>query len=253
MQEINGNIWTYHYHGRWIIVTTNGAIKTNGAAVMGRGVAKELAIHYPDFPGMLGAIILSSGNNVYAFAEYRVITFPVKNGWRKKADLALIQKSLRQLVELVNKTDLSDRFYMVRPGCGYGRLDWETEVKHLCERYLDNRFIITHVNEIEINRRTKMNIPADAWIPEDDPWETEPDDWATEEGFDYERIKQGVTGDERIHALHQYEGYLVKLGYTRVVAKMTLIAWNANNRPIIPMKEFEDEFERCWKLWNGKS
>jgi len=154
MQEINGNIWTYHYHGRWIIVTTNGAIKKNGAAVMGRGVAKELATRYPDFPGMLGAIILSSGNNVYAFAEYRVITFPVKNGWRKKADMVLIEKSLRQLVELVNKTDLSDKFYMVRPGCGYGRLDWETEVKHLCEKYLDNRFIITHVNEIEINRRT---------------------------------------------------------------------------------------------------
>jgi hypothetical protein len=154
MQEINGNIWTYHYHGRWIIVTTNGAIKKNGAAVMGRGVAKELATRYPDFPGTLGATILSSGNNVYAFSKYRVITFPVKDGWRKKADMVLIEKSLRQLVELVNKTDLSDKFYMVRPGCGYGRLDWETEVKHLCEKYLDNRFIITHVNEIEINRRT---------------------------------------------------------------------------------------------------
>ena len=84
MQEITGNIWTYHNEGRWIIVTTNGSIRKDGAAVMGRGVAKELAIRYPDFPGTLGAIIRLSGNNVYAFAEYRIITFPVKEGWRKK-------------------------------------------------------------------------------------------------------------------------------------------------------------------------
>ena len=142
MQEITGNIWTYHGQGQWVVITTNGSIRKNGAAVMGRGVAKELAIHYPEFPGMLGAIILSSGNNVYAFAEYRVITFPVKTGWRKKADLALIEWSLRQLVELVNKTDLSDKFYMVRPGCGYGRRDWKDEIKPLCQRYLDDRFII---------------------------------------------------------------------------------------------------------------
>lgn len=50
MQEINGNMWTYHNQGQWIIVTTNNAIKKNGAAVMGRGIAGELSIRYPDFP-----------------------------------------------------------------------------------------------------------------------------------------------------------------------------------------------------------
>lgn len=104
-----------------------------------------------------------------------------------------------------------------------------------------------------------MDIHNNAWEPEPDDWALEPDTWAletdeweTEPGFDLERIRKGVTGDERIHALHQYEGYLVKLGYHRVEAKMELIVWNSCNRPIIPLKEFEDEFERCWKLWNGK-
>ena len=150
MQEISGNIWEYYNRGEWIIVTTNGTLKKDGSAVMGRGVARELAIRYPDFPWILGQAIRTSGNNVYAFPEYKVIAFPVKDGWRKKADLKLIEKSLQQVVELVNKTYLSDRFYTVRPGCGYGRRDWTREVKQLCQQYLDDRFIIINFDrEIE--------------------------------------------------------------------------------------------------------
>jgi len=150
MLEISGNIWDYHNRDEWIIITTNGTVKKNGFAVMGQGVAKEMAILHPEFPGVLGETIRLSGNNVYTFAECRAITFPVKDGWRKKADLKLIEKSLQQVVELVNKTYLSDKFYMVRPGCGYGWLDWEHQVKHLCAHYLDDRFIIMNFDrEIE--------------------------------------------------------------------------------------------------------
>jgi len=41
MKEVIGNIWNYYNKGNWIVITTNGTIKKNGEAVMGRGVALE--------------------------------------------------------------------------------------------------------------------------------------------------------------------------------------------------------------------
>lgn len=38
MREINGsNIWDFYNKGFWIAITTNGTVKKNGEAVMGRG------------------------------------------------------------------------------------------------------------------------------------------------------------------------------------------------------------------------
>jgi len=50
MQEITGDIWEQHKLGRWIVITTNGAIKNDGSCVMGRGVAKQAADKYPELP-----------------------------------------------------------------------------------------------------------------------------------------------------------------------------------------------------------
>jgi hypothetical protein len=53
MQELVGNIWDHHQDG-WIVVTTNGIIKSNGDAVMGAGIALEAARKFPDLPRQLG-------------------------------------------------------------------------------------------------------------------------------------------------------------------------------------------------------
>lgn len=46
-------------------ITTNGFIKANGEAVMGRGCALEAAQAFPNVPKLLGALITSKGNRVH--------------------------------------------------------------------------------------------------------------------------------------------------------------------------------------------
>lgn len=50
MKEVYGDIWEYHKQGYWIVITTNGFVKKNGCAVMGRGVAKQAVTKYPSLP-----------------------------------------------------------------------------------------------------------------------------------------------------------------------------------------------------------
>jgi len=141
MIEQTGNLWDYHKLGRWIIITTNGTIRKDGACVMGRGTAKQAAVKFPQLPYELGAK-LSGGNNVYVFDKYNIITLPVKHHWREQADLNLIERSLRQLVEWADNPRKHGKFYLTKPGCGNGRRDWESEVKPICQKYLDDRFVV---------------------------------------------------------------------------------------------------------------
>lgn len=145
MKEIKGNIWDYYDKGNWIVITTNGTVKKNGECVMGRGVAREAKLIHPGFPLELGKAIKEFGNCVFEFS-YRILTMPVKHHWYEKADLKLIEASCQQLVEhLIYESKLKE-LYMVRPGCGNGRLDWK-DVKPILEKYLDDRFIIVERRE----------------------------------------------------------------------------------------------------------
>lgn len=109
------------------VITTNGAIRRDGCAVMGRGCAREAAQRYPAFPKLLGDRLKATGNRVYFFADQTlgapcgVFTFPVKHHWNERADMDLIAASVesfkRQLLACA-------RYVMPRPGCGNGQLDW---------------------------------------------------------------------------------------------------------------------------------
>ena len=145
MEEVFGDIWNYYDKGNWIVITTNGTIKKNGEAVMGRGIAFQAKQRLSKLPSLLGMAIKEVGNQVGIFSFYRLVTFPVKNHWWEKASLDLIEKSCYELVDRMHylKEYFSiSEIYMVRPGCGNGQLDWKTEVKPVLEKYFDDRFII---------------------------------------------------------------------------------------------------------------
>lgn len=158
MIEIKKNLWDCDGPNVILCITTNGFVKNNGEAVMGRGCALEAAQRWPKLPAQLGeALSTFCDNRPLIWTEPTFIndlqgflgTFPVKYNWWEKADLDLIKRSAEDMASMLKTYDEFDdlpdieKVYIPRPGCGNGKLDWETEVKPLLEAILtDNRFVI---------------------------------------------------------------------------------------------------------------
>jgi hypothetical protein len=145
MIEQIGNLWDFHNKGEWIVITTNGTVKKSGEAVMGRGCALECKIKYPWFSKELGRHLNKDGNVVWTVAEQHILTLPVKHNWWEVADINLIEVGLQRIINIMSIPSIVmpiNRLYLPRPGCGNGHLNWEFQVKPLCEKYLDERFII---------------------------------------------------------------------------------------------------------------
>lgn len=152
MIEVKGNLWTYPADAR--VITTNGTIKKNGEAVMGRGCAQEaktklleLYDYRPNVARMVGSVIQEIGNHVFCLMRApRIFTFPVKHNWFENADPALIVRSAQELVaiedECRDKGNGDKVIVMPRPGCGNGHLKWHEHIKELLEPILDDRFHI---------------------------------------------------------------------------------------------------------------
>lgn len=141
MIEEIGDLWDYHAKGDWICITTNGMVKNNGRAVMGRGCAREAANAYAKFPMMLGTRLSLKGNKCFVFVHERIITFPVKHKWFETADLELIAKSANELRIIMNN-QLISRIYIPRPGCGNGGLDWSVVQPVLAKYLKSDKFIV---------------------------------------------------------------------------------------------------------------
>lgn len=138
MIEIVGDLWLVPCQYR--IITTNGAVRSDGCAVMGRGCAAQAKFYMPSLPRALGTKLKAGGNHVYEFPEWSLFTFPVKHSWEQPADLPLIAQSAREL-----RGFAEDRpeaiFILPRPGCGNGQLEWAV-VEPLLRSLPDNILVI---------------------------------------------------------------------------------------------------------------
>lgn len=152
MLEVYGDLWTYYPkdNTRRLIpcITTNGFVKKNGEAVMGRGVAKQCLEMYPSVSKILGGLILTFGNKLLLFyvdgKGSCIISFPVKHHWKELASLTLISISAWELRNVALATP-NKLYVLPRPGCGNGQRDWVTEVKPIIEPILpDNVHVITN-------------------------------------------------------------------------------------------------------------
>lgn len=142
MQEIIDNLWDLHDQGFRIGVPTNGNCRRDGRAVMGAGVALAAANRFPNLPILLGEKLRTSGNHVYYWHEFRLVTLPTKETWIRPSTLALIEQTAREAVHLADHYRLTT-IYCPRLGCGLGGLAWK-DVASVLASLWDDRFIIVH-------------------------------------------------------------------------------------------------------------
>lgn len=142
MIEVTGNLWTYPADVR--VITTNGFVKKNGEAVMGRGCAKEASVRWPELPKILGRHLQTLGNIPLLFPAsvgiLNLVSFPVKHNWFEKADPELIRVSATVISAWADLNNWQT-IVIPRPGCGNGQLKWE-DVKPILAPILDDRFHI---------------------------------------------------------------------------------------------------------------
>lgn len=141
-KEITGNLWEVEADLR--VITTNGTTRKDGAAVMGRGCAREARDMFPGIDKHFGELLLKHGNRPMRLRK-DLATLPVKHHWKERADLELIEKSIPLLVELVDRFGYQ-KVVVPRPGCGNGGLRW-SEVRRVVLPLLDERFSVIGFKE----------------------------------------------------------------------------------------------------------
>lgn len=154
MKEVELNVFEHLQDFDVLCVTTNGIVKRDGTAVMGRGIARAAAYRWDYLPNALGTILTQKGNHVALMGvalprptetKLWLVSFPTKNHWRDKSDIELITRSTWELVALVDSQNFQ-RVALPRPGCSNGGLAWEA-VKPVIEPLLDDRFTIISFSE----------------------------------------------------------------------------------------------------------
>ena len=141
MKFMFGNMLEAIEPGPVYLVTTNSYIRKDGALVMGRGAARQLAGMFPKLPYALGERIEHLGEyNVGVLTDtatgLSLGAFQVKFNFADEADLDLIKRSVAELTQVA--TERSDRtFHLNYPGIGNGKLSID-DVEHLLEPLPDN-------------------------------------------------------------------------------------------------------------------
>lgn len=134
----------------WGVIPTNREVYANrgaltGAAIMGKGLAKDAALRYPELPYLYGNYLRTPAPReaevsvclVYFYAAGRLILLPTKHRYKEAASLTLIEQGMQELVVLAQEAVEGGAgmsvIWFPRIGCGLGGLPWRP-----VRRILDN-------------------------------------------------------------------------------------------------------------------
>lgn len=104
MRVIVGDLWDGS-EGAWRVIPTNMALRQNGEAVMGRGIALQAARRYPDLPRWYGEILSRHPSRLHPHAptvtaaepSRKVFLLPTKRRWQEPSSEELIRDGLIHL------------------------------------------------------------------------------------------------------------------------------------------------------------
>lgn len=138
-----GNMWDVFGKTDLFLITTNPIVRKDGACVMGRGIAKEAAVKFPELPYDFGKLLLEKAVDYEPYKLCLVIgkydnqligNFMVKHHWQEPASLDVIASSVQITAR---GAPAYSRIDLNFPGIGNGKLKRE-EVLPLIEQLPDN-------------------------------------------------------------------------------------------------------------------
>lgn len=143
-----------------VCIPTNGIVRSDGKAVMGRGVALAAQQRWPNIPAILANKLAMYGNvpnllgsftpfgafDVYGTIGVEIWSFPTKDHWKAQSDLSMIEQSAHHMIRHANERELRI-IVLPRPGCGNGQLRWP-DVRAVISLILDKRFIVVSNDSI---------------------------------------------------------------------------------------------------------
>lgn len=136
-----------------------GVNTVNCKGVMGKGIAKEFKERYPEMfkqykndckhgffkPGNIKVYyhpraFLSVGPRGCDINEFDIIVcMATKDDWRYPSKVEWVENCVKQLRDFIKiNFENNCTFAMTKPGCGNGKLNWETQVKPIVEKYLSD-------------------------------------------------------------------------------------------------------------------
>jgi hypothetical protein len=135
MQEKVCDLWLESAEYRCVL--TSGSLTSEGEAILDTPSARQAAERYHGFGSDLGRLLASRGNHAHVVRP-GLISFPVRQFEWAKPSPQIIERSARELVELVG----TGKALLPRPGCGDGELDWETVKAAIA--FLPDNIIVVH-------------------------------------------------------------------------------------------------------------
>lgn len=160
MRERYGNMWDFANEYDAVCILTNMEVR-NGCNIMGAGSAREAAQRYPQLPYIYGQMLLSFPRPNLAESPFAmallpdekpvVMAFATKSFVSEPSSVNLIERSCLDLARIIMEMGWKS-VLLPRPGCGKwtGQLDWDKDVKPICEQYLPHDIVTIAHYEMEI-------------------------------------------------------------------------------------------------------
>lgn len=139
LNEISGDVWKLLDKDSAVCILTNNSIY-DGKNPMGGGIAYEALSRNPGLDITVANKIKKNEMVLGYDAQTQAVLlrFPTKDEITDPfSNIELVKSSLSSL-RLFCKMYSKYKVYLPKPGCGIGGLNWETQVKPLCEEIIGN-------------------------------------------------------------------------------------------------------------------